>query len=551
MIPAIFPAGVGPRGRRGDALEYRGGRPVRSASSRRSARSAGSSSRSSTSSPRRSTARSCRPCRSTSASSPWPCSPGPSTCAAAPRCRGSDRSMTRRSPTHCPYCALQCAQSLRARRMPCRRCEVAARDFPTNRGGMCQKGWTSAEVLTRDRPPDHAARAARGRRRWPLEPALGRGARPRAARLAAIQARARPRRRRGVRRGRPDQREGLHAGQVRPGRAAARRYIDYNGRFCMSSAAAAANRTLGVDRGLPFPLADLGGADAVLFVGSNPAATMPPLVQHLAGARGARRAGRRRPAALGDGRAHRRRRRHAPRAGAGHRPRRAARPDPRARRRGAGRRRVRRRAHHRLGRRARLGAPVVARARRGACDGVPADTCARAARAARGRGARARRARRLRAHRPRRRAVDPGHRRRLGRHQPGARARPARPGRLRLRPAHRAGQRPGRPRARPEERPAARLPDDRRPRGPGARRRGVGRRPRRPARPGRAGRRAARAARHAGRAAGPARARRQPGRLGPERRPRCARRSAALDLLVVGDFVPSRDRRSWPTSCCP
>lgn len=25
---------------------------------------------------------------------------------------------------------------------------VAGRDFPTNRGGLCQKGWTSAELLT-------------------------------------------------------------------------------------------------------------------------------------------------------------------------------------------------------------------------------------------------------------------------------------------------------------------------------------------------------------------------------------------------------------------
>ena len=33
--------------------------------------------------------------------------------------------------------------------------------------------------------------------------------------------------------------------------------IDYNGRFCMSSAAAAANRAFGIDRGLPFPLADI------------------------------------------------------------------------------------------------------------------------------------------------------------------------------------------------------------------------------------------------------------------------------------------------------
>ena len=33
--------------------------------------------------------------------------------------------------------------------------------------------------------------------------------------------------------------------------------IDYNGRFCMSSAAAAGIRAFGLDRGLPFPLADL------------------------------------------------------------------------------------------------------------------------------------------------------------------------------------------------------------------------------------------------------------------------------------------------------
>ncbi len=63
------------------------------------------------------------------------------------------------------------------------------------------------------------------------------------------------------------------------------RLVDYNGRFCMASAAAAANRSLGVDRGLPFPLTDLDDADAVLLLGSNLADTMPPSVQHLAGPR--------------------------------------------------------------------------------------------------------------------------------------------------------------------------------------------------------------------------------------------------------------------------
>jgi assimilatory nitrate reductase catalytic subunit len=61
--------------------------------------------------------------------------------------------------------------------------------------------------------------------------------------------------------------------------------IDYNGRFCMSSAAAAGNRAFGLDRGLPFPVSDLGAANTILLLGSNVADTMPPFVQHLDGAR--------------------------------------------------------------------------------------------------------------------------------------------------------------------------------------------------------------------------------------------------------------------------
>ncbi|MFI5428148.1 molybdopterin oxidoreductase family protein [Aeromicrobium sp. UC242_57] len=63
------------------------------------------------------------------------------------------------------------------------------------------------------------------------------------------------------------------------------RNIDYNGRFCMSSAAAASNRSLGVDRGLPFPLTDLADGDVVMLFGSNLADTMPPAVQHLGSVR--------------------------------------------------------------------------------------------------------------------------------------------------------------------------------------------------------------------------------------------------------------------------
>src|SRR5207253_2759641 len=47
--------------------------------------------------------------------------------------------------THCPYCALQCGMTLR--QAAGGRVDVGTRDFPTNRGGLCQKGWTAAELL--------------------------------------------------------------------------------------------------------------------------------------------------------------------------------------------------------------------------------------------------------------------------------------------------------------------------------------------------------------------------------------------------------------------
>ena len=184
-------------------------------------------------------------------------------------------------PTHCPYCALQCAQTLvptPSARVPV---TVTGRDFPTNRGGLCQKGWTSAEVLAvPDRLTTPLIREDGQLREADWDEALDLVAR----RVTELQ-----------------ERYGRDAVGVFGGggltnekaytlgkfaRVALRsRFIDYNGRFCMSSAAAAANRAFGMDRGLGFPLADLGDADAILIMGSNVAATMPPLVQHLAGVR--------------------------------------------------------------------------------------------------------------------------------------------------------------------------------------------------------------------------------------------------------------------------
>ncbi len=186
--------------------------------------------------------------------------------------------------THCPYCALQCAMrvSTRSTTAAGAQVEVAPRDFPTNRGGLCQKGWTSAEVL---RGPDRLTHPWVRRADGELHPASWEEA------LDTVVD--------GVRRTQTV--HGKDAVAVFGGGgltnekayqlgkfarvALGTRLIDYNGRFCMSSAAAAGNRAFGLDRGLPFPLQDVGGAGAVLLLGSNVADTMPPLVQHLAGVR--------------------------------------------------------------------------------------------------------------------------------------------------------------------------------------------------------------------------------------------------------------------------
>lgn len=189
--------------------------------------------------------------------------------------------------THCPYCALQCAQTAETlpdglaaeRGGPI---HVVGRDFPTNRGGMCQKGWTSPRVLAApDRLCTPLVRTGDGELRaatW--DEALDRTARG----VREIWRRAG---RSGVAvfgGGGLTNEKAYTLGKFAR-TVLGTPYVDYNGRFCMASAAAGANAVLGIDRGLPFPLADLGGAQAVLLLGSNLAETMPPALAHLTGAR--------------------------------------------------------------------------------------------------------------------------------------------------------------------------------------------------------------------------------------------------------------------------
>ena len=204
--------------------------------------------------------------------------------------------------THCPYCSLQCGISMVAGDRPATL--EPQQDFPTNRGGLCSKGWTAATLLdhpqrlltplVRTVPGDRTSefRAAS----W--DEALG-------LIVAGIEA---------AQHGYGRDAVGCFGGGGltnekayafgKFARVALRTaMIDYNGRFCMSSAATAGNRAFGIDRGLPFPLSDIAETDAILLVGSNPGrhhAAGHAVVRRRAGRRGHPHRGR--PAAYGDGR---------------------------------------------------------------------------------------------------------------------------------------------------------------------------------------------------------------------------------------------------------
>ena len=177
--------------------------------------------------------------------------------------------------THCAYCGLQCAMTLTG--TSAADLTVSPRRFPTNRGGLCQKGWTSAELL---RTPGRLTTPL-VRRDGVLAPAswdealdvvAGAIVRTQAAygrdAVAVFGG------------GGLTNEKAYQLGKF--ARVALRTsQIDYNGRWCMSSAAAAGIRCFGLDRGLPFPVTDIGSAHAVLLLGANPAETMPPFLTHL------------------------------------------------------------------------------------------------------------------------------------------------------------------------------------------------------------------------------------------------------------------------------
>jgi len=177
--------------------------------------------------------------------------------------------------THCPYCALQCGITLEPGRSGI---TLSGRDFETNGGALCRKGFSAAQLL------EHPQRLASPMLRqadgsfapidWDealdlvAEKARSIRAESGADAVAMFGS------------GSLTNEKAYQLGKFARLALGTSR-IDYNGRFCMSSAAAGTNKAFGLDRGLPFPLADLDTASMILMLGSNVADTMPPFVRHL------------------------------------------------------------------------------------------------------------------------------------------------------------------------------------------------------------------------------------------------------------------------------
>ncbi|WZP00268.1 molybdopterin oxidoreductase family protein [Isosphaeraceae bacterium EP7] len=177
--------------------------------------------------------------------------------------------------SHCPYCALQCGMLFGTGTPDSPESVMGDPHFPVNNGDLCIKGWTSTTLLRHPKRLTSPLVRSRGQllsSSWEL------------ALDAVADAFRSTREIYG-----PDAVGVFGSGALSNEKAyllgkfarvaLKSANIDYNGRYCMSSAAAAGNRAFGLDRGLPFPVSDIVGAEVILIVGSNPADTLPPIMQ--------------------------------------------------------------------------------------------------------------------------------------------------------------------------------------------------------------------------------------------------------------------------------
>jgi len=182
-------------------------------------------------------------------------------------------------PTHCSYCGMQCGMNLRVDTSTNKIIGVEPRyDWPVTLGKMCPKGVTAYQQtnhpdrllrpLIRDNPAYKGTKEGFREASWEeaydlivrkfteLRKFHGKDS------LSVFS---------GV--SMTNEKCYLTGKFARVGLQT--RYIDYNGRFCMSSAAAGFLRSFGVDRGSTLPWTDIHETDCLFIAGSNTAECHP------------------------------------------------------------------------------------------------------------------------------------------------------------------------------------------------------------------------------------------------------------------------------------
>src|SRR5215216_5381771 len=169
----------------------------------------------------------------------------------------ADRVIDKVVPTHCPYCAVQCGINLLVEKNQVVGFEPRY-DFPVNEGRLCPKGVTAYLQV--------------------LHPVIKRNGRfERASWDEALDLVVNKFQELQAKHGKDS--IGVYSGSslttektylmgkfARAGLGT--RYVDYNGRLCMVSAAAANNKAFGIDRAAN-PWSDIPSAEVLLIAGSN------------------------------------------------------------------------------------------------------------------------------------------------------------------------------------------------------------------------------------------------------------------------------------------
>jgi assimilatory nitrate reductase catalytic subunit len=179
--------------------------------------------------------------------------------------------------THCSYCAVQCGLTLKVDADGRVLSGVGRRDFEVNAGRICIKGATAHEQV------GHAERLVSPLWRGPQGLAAGSWA-------TVLDRSAEQLRRLQAENGRDCvavfgsgalSNESVYLLGKFARVALGTPYIDYNGRFCMASGAAANRRLFGVDRGMSLPLAEVPEAQCIILAGSNLSETLGPLAWYF------------------------------------------------------------------------------------------------------------------------------------------------------------------------------------------------------------------------------------------------------------------------------